>query len=56
MHVDPAGAVTDQHRGGGVHQVLPPYDGPLGVTGHGAGAVHESDDLGHDPILSGGRA
>ena len=30
VHVDPAGRVAHQHRGGRVQQVVPPYDGPLG--------------------------
>ena len=47
MHVDPAGRVADQHRRGGVQQVVPAYDGPLGRPGDGAGAVDEGDDLGH---------
>ena len=47
MHVDPAGRVAHQHRGRGVQQVVPAYDGPRRGPDHRTGAVHEGDDLGH---------
>jgi len=47
VHVDPALRVAHEHRGGGVQQVLPAYDGPLGRPEDRTGSVDERDDLGH---------